>query len=102
MASVRFLFCTQDMHQEHAAALTIGDDRLGTVFCGQASRGTHESRGVMMKLLQINVTPGKALGTAGGGFSTGRKGLLALLRQGPRPCLFSNTVAASIVPACLL
>lgn len=82
-------------------ALTMIDDAHATGFLGPKGRGTHEYRGVMDKIDIITGTLGKALGGASGGFTSGRKQIVALLRQRSRPYLFSNTVAPPIVAACL-
>jgi glycine C-acetyltransferase len=82
-------------------ALTMIDDAHATGFLGKTGRGTHEYRGVMGKLDIITGTLGKALGGASGGFTSGRKEIVDLLRQRSRPYLFSNTVAPPIVAACL-
>ena len=75
--------------------------RMRPVFLGKTGRGTHEYRGVMGKIDIITGTLGKALGGASGGFTSGRKEIVDLLRQRSRPYLFSNTVAPPIVAACL-
>ena len=82
-------------------ALTMIDDAHATGFLGKTGRGTHEYRGVMGKIDIITGTLGKALGGASGGFTSGRKVVVDLLRQRSRPYLFSNTVAPPIVAACL-
>jgi glycine C-acetyltransferase len=82
-------------------ALTMIDDAHATGFLGKTGRGTHEYRGVMGKIDIITGTLGKALGGASGGFTSGRKEVVDLLRQRSRPYLFSNTVAPPIVAACL-
>jgi glycine C-acetyltransferase len=82
-------------------ALTMIDDAHATGFLGKTGRGTHEYRGVMGMLDIITGTLGKALGGASGGFTSGRKEIVDLLRQRSRPYLFSNTVAPPIVAACL-
>jgi glycine C-acetyltransferase len=82
-------------------ALTMIDDAHATGFLGPKGRGTHEYRGVMGKIDIITGTLGKALGGASGGFTSGRKQIVDLLRQRSRPYLFSNTVAPPIVAACL-
>ena len=82
-------------------ALTMIDDAHGTGFLGKTGRGTHEYRGVIGKIDIITGTLGKALGGASGGFTSGRKQIIELLRQRSRPYLFSNTVAPPIVAACL-
>src|SRR5690349_17355507 len=89
-----------DLAQKYGA-LTMIDDAHATGFLGPKGRGTHEYRGVMGKLDIITGTLGKALGGASGGFTSGRKEIVALLRQRSRPYLFSNTVAPPIVAACL-
>jgi len=82
-------------------ALTMIDDAHATGFLGPKGRGTHEYRDVMGQIDIITGTLGKALGGASGGFTSGRKAIVALLRQRSRPYLFSNTVAPPIVAACL-
>ncbi len=82
-------------------AVTMIDDAHATGFLGKTGRGTHEYRGVMGKIDIITGTLGKALGGASGGFTSGRKEVVDLLRQRSRPYLFSNTVAPPIVAACL-
>jgi glycine C-acetyltransferase len=86
---------------EKYKALTMIDDAHATGFLGNTGRGTHEYRGVMGKIDIITGTLGKALGGASGGFTSGRKQIVDLLRQRSRPYLFSNTVAPPIVAACL-
>src|ERR1700726_616164 len=82
-------------------ALVMIDDAHATGFLGQTGRGTHEYRDVMGRIDIITGTLGKALGGASGGFTSGRKAIVDLLRQRSRPYLFSNTVAPPIVAACL-
>jgi glycine C-acetyltransferase len=82
-------------------ALTMIDDAHATGFLGPRGRGTHEYRDVMGKIDIITGTLGKALGGASGGFTSGRKKIVDLLRQRSRPYLFSNTVAPPIVAAVL-
>jgi glycine C-acetyltransferase len=77
-------------------ALTMIDDCHATGFLGKTGRGTHEYRGVMGKIDIITGTLGKALGGASGGFTSGRKEIVAWLRQRSRPYLFSNSVAPAI------
>jgi glycine C-acetyltransferase len=89
-----------DLAQKYDA-LTMIDDAHATGFLGKTGRGTHEYRGVMGKIDIITGTLGKALGGASGGFTSGRKEIVDLLRQRSRPYLFSNTVAPPIVAACL-
>src|SRR6202171_2329946 len=86
---------------ENYQALTMLDDAHASGFLGKTGRGTHEYRGVMGKIDIITGTLGKALGGASGGFTSGRKEIVDLLRQRSRPYLFSNTVAPPIVAACL-
>jgi glycine C-acetyltransferase len=86
---------------EKYSALTMIDDAHASGFLGKTGRGTHEYRGVMGKIDIITGTLGKALGGASGGFTSGRKQIVDLLRQRSRPYLFSNTVAPPIVAACL-
>jgi glycine C-acetyltransferase len=68
-------------------------------FMGKTGRGTHEHHGVMGKIDIITGTLGKALGGASGGFTSGRKEIIDMLRQRSRPYLFSNTLAPSITGA---
>ena len=82
-------------------ALTMIDDAHATGFLGKTGRGTHEYRGVMGRLDIITGTLGKALGGASGGFTSGRKEIVDLLRQRSRPYLFSNTIAPPVVAASL-
>jgi len=82
-------------------ALTMIDDAHATGFLGPRGRGTHEYRAVMGEIDIITGTLGKALGGASGGFTSGRKEIVDLLRQRSRPYLFSNTVAPPIVAAVL-
>src|SRR5438045_9010843 len=83
-------------------ALTMIDDAHATGFLGRTGRGTHEYRGVMRKIDIITGTLGKALGGASGGFTSGRREIVDLLRQRSRPSLFSNTIAPPVVAACLM
>ena len=77
-------------------ALTMIDDCHATGFLGKTGRGTHEYRGVMGRIDIITGTLGKALGGASGGFTSGRKEIVAWLRQRSRPYRFSNSVAPMI------
>jgi len=81
--------------EEHDAAVMI-DDSHATGFVGPTGRGTHEHHGVMGRVDIITSTLGKALGGASGGFTSGRKEIIELLRQRSRPYLFSNTLAPAI------
>ena len=83
---------------QYNAAVMI-DESHSSGFLGKNGRGTHEYRGVMGKIDLITGTLGKALGGASGGFTSGRKEVIELLRQRSRPYLFSNSVAPSIVGA---
>lgn len=78
-------------------AVVMVDDSHSTGFLGKTGRGTHEHCGVMGKIDIITGTLGKALGGASGGFTSGRKEIIEMLRQKSRPYLFSNTVAPAIV-----
>ncbi len=78
-------------------AMVMVDDSHAVGFMGTQGRGTHEHCGVMGRVDLITGTLGKALGGASGGYTSGRKELIELLRQRSRPYLFSNTVAPSIV-----
>jgi glycine C-acetyltransferase len=78
-------------------ALVHFDDCHATGFWGPTGRGTHEYRGVMGRIDITTGTFGKALGGASGGYTSGRKEIIELLRQRSRPYLFSNTLAPSIV-----
>ncbi|MBX2840136.1 MAG: glycine C-acetyltransferase [Flammeovirgaceae bacterium] len=80
-------------------ALVMSDECHSTGFMGKTGRGVHEHRGVMGKMDIITGTLGKALGGASGGFTSGRKEIIEMLRQKSRPYLFSNTLAPSIVGA---
>lgn len=80
-------------------ALVMVDDSHSTGFVGKTGRGTHEHCGVMGRVDIITGTLGKALGGAMGGFTTGRKEIIDLLRQRSRPYLFSNSLAPHIVGA---
>ena len=80
-------------------AIVMIDECHSTGFLGKTGRGTHEYRGVIGRVDIITGTLGKALGGASGGFTTGRKEIIEMLRQRSRPYLFSNTVAPSIVGA---
>ncbi|CAN5225679.1 glycine C-acetyltransferase [soil metagenome] len=80
-------------------AIVMIDECHSSGFLGKTGRGTHEYRDVMGKIDIITGTLGKALGGASGGFTSGRKEVIELLRQRSRPYLFSNTVAPSIVGA---
>ena len=78
-------------------AVIMIDECHSSGFLGKTGRGTHEYRGVMGKIDIITGTLGKALGGASGGFTSGRREIIDMLRQKSRPYLFSNTLAPSIV-----
>ena len=80
-------------------ALVMIDDSHATGFIGQNGRGTHEHFGVIERVDIITSTLGKALGGAMGGFTSGKKEIIDMLRQRSRPYLFSNSLAPSIVGA---
>ena len=82
-------------------ALVMSDECHSTGFIGPSGRGVHEEFGVMDDVDIITGTLGKALGGASGGFTSGPKEIIEILRQKSRPYLFSNTLAPSIVGACL-
>lgn len=88
----------REITNRYGALLGI-DECHASGFLGTTGRGTHEHRGVFGQVDIITGTLGKALGGASGGFTTGRKEVIELLRQRSRPYLFSNTVAPSIVGA---
>jgi glycine C-acetyltransferase len=81
------------------SALVMIDECHATGFMGKTGRGTHEYRNVMGRVDIITGTLGKALGGAMGGFTSGRKEIVEMLRQRSRPYLFSNSLAPSIVGA---
>ncbi len=80
-------------------ALVMIDECHATGFLGETGRGTHEEKGVMGKIDIITGTLGKAMGGAMGGYTTGKKEIIAMLRQRSRPYLFSNSLAPAIVGA---
>jgi glycine C-acetyltransferase len=80
-------------------AVVMSDECHSTGFLGRTGRGTHEYRGVVGRMDLITGTLGKALGGASGGFTSGKKEVIEMLRQRSRPYLFSNTLAPSIVGA---
>lgn len=82
-------------------ALVMVDDSHATGFCGANGRGTHELRGVMDRVDILTGTLGKALGGASGGYTSGRKEIIAWLRQRSRPYLFSNSIPPMIAAATL-
>ncbi len=86
---------------ERWGAMVMVDDSHATGFVGKTGRGTHEHHGVMERIDVITSTLGKALGGASGGFTSGRRELVELLRNRSRPYLFSNTLAPPIVAGSL-
>ena len=78
-------------------AIVMIDECHSSGFLGKTGRGAHEYRGVMGRIDLITGTLGKALGGASGGFTSGRKAIIDMLRQKSRPYLFSNTLAPLIV-----
>ena len=83
-------------------AIVMIDECHSSGFIGKTGRGTHEYRNVMGRIDIITGTLGKALGGASGGFTSGKKEIIEMLRQRSRPYLFSNTVAPSIVGASIV
>ena len=86
---------------ERYDALVMVDDSHAVGFLGQHGRGTPEYCGVMGRVDLLTGTLGKALGGASGGYSSGRKAIVEMLRQRSRPYLFSNTLAPAIVAGTL-
>jgi glycine C-acetyltransferase len=80
-------------------AVVLSDECHSTGFLGKTGRGVHEYRNVMGRVDIITGTLGKALGGASGGFTSGKKEIIEILRQRSRPYLFSNTLAPSITGA---
>ncbi|MEM1415108.1 MAG: glycine C-acetyltransferase [Myxococcota bacterium] len=89
-----------DLADEYGA-ITFMDDCHASGFVGESGRGTHEKLGVLGRIDVITSTLGKALGGASGGFTSGRKEIIAWLRQRSRPYLFSNTLAPVIAATSL-
>jgi glycine C-acetyltransferase len=87
-----------DLADQYDAIVMI-DECHASGFMGKSGRGTHEHKGVMGRIDIITGTLGKALGGASGGFTSGRKEIIDMLRQKSRPYLFSNTLAPSITGA---
>ena len=97
MAPLREICDLADRHD----AMVMVDDSHAVGFVGPGGRGTHEQAGVMGRIDAISGTLGKALGGASGGYVSGRRELVAMLRQRSRPYLFSNSVAPPIAAASL-
>lgn len=89
-----------DIAEKHRALVMV-DDSHAVGFVGPRGRGTHEHHGVMDRVDIITGTLGKALGGASGGYTSGRKAIIDMLRQRSRPYLFSNTLCPSIAGATL-
>jgi len=89
-----------DLAERHDALVMV-DDSHAVGFMGANGRGTHEHHGVMGRIDAISGTLGKALGGASGGYVSGRRELVAMLRQRSRPYLFSNSLPPPIVAASL-
>ena len=87
-----------DLADKYKAIVMI-DESHSSGFLGKTGRGTHQYRGVMGRIDIITGTLGKALGGASGGFTSGRKEIIEMLRQRSRPYLFSNSIAPGIVGA---
>ncbi|KJS48059.1 MAG: 2-amino-3-ketobutyrate CoA ligase, partial [Peptococcaceae bacterium BRH_c23] len=87
-----------DLAEEYDALVMV-DDSHAVGFMGEKGRGSHEYCGVMDRVDIITGTLGKALGGASGGYTSGKKEIIQLLRQRSRPYLFSNTLAPSIAAA---
>lgn len=89
-----------DLAEKYKALVAV-DDSHAVGFVGKTGRGTHEHFGVMGRIDIITGTLGKALGGAAGGYTSGRKEIIQMLRQRSRPYLFSNSVAPPIVAAAI-
>ncbi len=89
-----------DLADQYGAMVMV-DDSHATGFTGKTGRGSIEHCGVMGRVDVVTSTLGKALGGASGGFTSGRKEIIEVLRQRSRPYLFSNTVAPAIVGAAI-
>jgi len=89
-----------DLADQHGALVMV-DDSHAVGFMGARGRGTHEHCGVMRRVDILTGTMGKALGGASGGYISGRREIIELLRQRSRPYLFSNTLAPAIAGATL-
>ena len=89
-----------DLAEKHGALVMV-DDSHATGFVGEGGRGTHEAAGVLGRVDILTGTLGKALGGASGGYTSGRREIVELLRQRSRPYLFSNALAPPVVAAAL-
>src|SRR4029077_10240590 len=97
LANLKAICDLADKHQ----ALVMVDDSHAVGFTGAKGRGTHEANDVMGRIDLLTGTFGKALGGASGGYISGRREMIELLRQRSRPYLFSNSLAPSIAAAAL-
>ncbi len=86
---------------DRCGAAVMVDDSHATGFVGRTGRGTHEYRNVMGRVDVLTSTLGKALGGASGGFTSGRREIIEMLRQRSRPYLFSNTLVPAIAATSL-
>lgn len=93
--SIAPLVAICDLAEKHGALVMV-DDSHATGFLGACGRGTHEHCGVMGRVDVFTGTLGKALGGASGGYTSGRREIIEMLRQRSRPYLFSNTLCPSI------
>src|SRR5206468_10855578 len=89
-----------DLGEKYDGVVMV-DDSHAVGFMGAGGRGTHEHHGVMGRVDIITGTLGKALGGASGGYTSGRREIVEILRQRSRPYLFSNSLAPPIVAAAL-
>lgn len=89
-----------DLAEKHGALVMV-DDSHAVGFMGRHGRGTHEHHDVMKRVDILTGTLGKALGGASGGYTSGRREIIEILRQRSRPYLFSNTLCPSIAGATL-
>ncbi|MGI9108743.1 MAG: glycine C-acetyltransferase [Opitutales bacterium] len=89
-----------DLADKHGAVVMM-DDSHAVGFLGKTGRGTHEHRGCLGRVDVITGTLGKALGGASGGYTSGRKEVIDILRQQSRPYLFSNSLAPTIAATTL-
>ena len=100
---VKYFLIQHNIYRSHHCFHHLGlvDDSHAVGFMGEKGKGTHEYNGVIDRVDIITGTLGKALGGASGGYTSGKKEIINILRQRSRPYLFSNTVAPSIVSASL-
>ncbi len=98
--AARYRYKNNDLADRYDALVMV-DDSHAVGFMGKTGRGTHEHCDVMGRVDILTGTLGKALGGASGGYTSGRREIIELLRQRSRPYLFSNTLAPSIAGASL-